>query len=235
MSRRHPVGSETVVRTRVWGYGGAGASGAYYEDTNFRATAKDGIVESGKGPLVLLYGPRDTEATVGVYYYMWGLGRMFSKALDKVTRVEKSKDGLLVVSALGRNAYQDNGRWELEIEPAAAWMVRKARFFFLSKQQDTSPEPDQLSTTMTNSGTVWSGSYCIPKEAAVNLFAHVSEQNTRQYTFDPVVEKFDEKLYVDVQQAVTHNKAPNLTLDDARVSPPTFTQPNRSKPESTQH
>ena len=133
----------------MYGPGSGGTEGTtrreqYYEDTNFRATAKDGIIESGKGPIVVLYGPRDRQATVGVYYYMWALGRMFSKALDKVTRVEKSKDGLLVVSALGRNASQNNGRWELEIEPAAAWMVRKARFFFLSKQQDTSPEPDQL-------------------------------------------------------------------------------------------
>ena len=121
-----PVGSETVVRTRDWGYGGDDASGEYYQDTNFRATAKDEITETGKGPMVVLYRPRDRQATVGVYYYVWALGRMFSKELDKVTQVEKSKDGLLVVSARGRNAvWQNNGRWELEIEPDAAWMVRK--------------------------------------------------------------------------------------------------------------
>ena len=182
--------------------------------------------------MVVLYGPRDRQATVGVYYYMWALGRMFSKELDKVTRVEKSKDGLIVVSARGRNPLyehdvnQGNGRWELEIEPAAAWMVRKARYY-------PSGEPDQLYTKMTNSGTVWFGSYCIPEEAAVNLFANASERNTRQFTFDPVVEKFDEKLYSDVQQAVAHNKEPNLKLDDERVSPATFTEPNRPKPPVT--
>ena len=30
------VGSEMVVRTRAWGYGGNDASGSYYQDTNFR-------------------------------------------------------------------------------------------------------------------------------------------------------------------------------------------------------
>ena len=228
------AGSEMVVRTRDWGYGGNDASGLYFQDTNFRVTAKNETTETGKGPMVVLYGPRARHATIGVYDYMWALGRMFSKELDKVTRVERSKDGLIVVSARGRNPVyehdvnQGNGRWELDIEPAAAWMVRKARYY-------PSGEPDQVYTKMTNSGTVWSGSYCIPKEAAVNLFANDSERNTRQFTFDPVVEKFDEKLYGDVQQAVTHNKESNLKLDDNRVSPRTFTEPNRTKPERTGH
>ena len=122
------VGSEMVVRTRQWGYGGNDVAGAYYQDTNFRVTAKNETTETGKGPMVVLYGPRDRHAAVGVYYYMWALGRMFSKELDKVTRVEKSKDGLIVVSARGKNAvWQNNGRWELEIEPNAAWMVARER------------------------------------------------------------------------------------------------------------
>jgi hypothetical protein len=105
------VGSETAIRTRDWGYGGNDASGEYYQDTHFHVTPKDEVTEKGKGPMVVLYGPRHRQGAVGVRLYMWALGRMFSKELDKVTRVEKSKGGLLVVSARGRNAvWQNNGR-----------------------------------------------------------------------------------------------------------------------------
>ena len=157
------------------------------------------------------------------------LGRMFSKELDKVTRVEKSKDGLIVVSARGKNAvWQNNGRWELEIEPNAAWMVRKVRYY---APHYVDGKRECLYVEMTNSGTVRSGSYCIPKKATINIFAVVGKENARRMTFDPVVGKFDEKLYSDVQQAVAHNKEPNLKLDDERVSPRTFTEPNRPKPE----
>jgi hypothetical protein len=219
-----------VVRTRVWGYGGNDASGEYYQDTNFRVTAKNKTTETGKGPTVVLYGPRARQATVGVYYYMWALGRMFSKELDKVTRVEKSKDGLLVASALGKNAvWQNKGRWELEIEPEAAWMVRKARYY---ARDYVDGKRECLYVEMTNSGTLRSGSYCIPKKATINIYAVAGKEHARQLTFDPLVGKFDEKLYGDVQQAVAHNKEPNLKLDDQRVSPPTFTEPNRPKPKA---
>jgi hypothetical protein len=97
---------------------------------------------------------------------------------------------------------------------------------------------------MTNSGTVWSGPYCIPKEAVINCegpIAKKSETNlrrkteTKRLTFDPVVGKFDEKLYSAVRQAVGYNKEPTLTVFDNRVSPETVTEPNRPKPERTQH
>jgi hypothetical protein len=74
-----------------------------------------------------------------------------------------------------------------------------------------------------------------PKRQADRGLLPVGKESARRLTFDPVVEKFDEKLYSDVQQAVAHNKEPTLKLDDQRVSPPTFTEPNRFKPEPGQH
>ena len=85
---------------------------------------------------------------------------------------------------------------------------------------------------MTNSGTVRSGPYCIPKVASINSTGPIGNKiETHRLTFDPVVGKFDEKLYSTVRQAVGYNKNPGLIVDDQRVSPPTWTQPNRPKPE----
>jgi hypothetical protein len=74
-------------------------------------------------------------------------------------------------------------------------MVRKARYY---AQDYVDDKRECLYTEMTNSGAVWSGSYCIPKEATINLFANVTKENARRLMFDPLVGKFDEKLYSDV-------------------------------------
>jgi hypothetical protein len=59
---------------------------------------------------------------------------------------------------------------------------------------------------MTNSGTVWSGPYCIPKEANINCFGSINGVETERLTFDPMVGKFGEKLYSTVRQAVQMRK-----------------------------
>lgn len=220
-------GLPTWIRTRRWGYWGHDLSGHYYEDTLFEVTPKDEATVRAKGLKVCVHGPRDIGPTPSKYGFLWAFGRTFSKQLDKVTRVEQSKDGLLVVSALGRGHGHTNGRWELDIDPDAAWMVRKARFY-------SNAQPERLVTEMTNSGTVWSGSYCIPKEAKINCFRPIGAVETKHLTFDPVVGSFDERLYSTVQQAVVHNKEPRLEVHDYRVSPKTVTQPNRPKPEGAQ-
>ena len=101
-----------------WGHGGERSlSGEYYQDTNFDVTPKNEATEKGKGNMVVLYRPTDTHVTAK-YYYVWAMGRMFPNELDKVNRVEKSKEGLLVVSARGKNAvWQNNGRWNSRSSP----------------------------------------------------------------------------------------------------------------------
>jgi hypothetical protein len=226
------------IRTKTWGYWGQDLSGYYFEDTLFDANPEGKETQGGKWLHTSLWGPRDARINLSKYVFPYGLGRFFSKDLVKITRVEKRNDGLLVVSALGRTSRItmvpfSSGRWELEIEPTAAWIVRKARF-------DTDAQPQStwagVWTEMTNSGTVWSGPYCIPKEAVINCEGPITKKiETKRLTFDPVVGKFDEKLYSTVRQAVGYNKEPTLTVFDNRVSPETVTEPNRPKPERTQH
>lgn len=222
------------IRTKIWGYWGPDFSGDYFEDTNFDVSPNGKETEKGMQPIAVLYRPNDNRDNLSKYVFPYALGRLFSKDLKKITRVEKSKHGLLVVSALGSDARLtqvpfSTGRWELEIDPAADWIVCKARFYSNAQPQSTWAG---VWTEMTNSGTVWSGPYCIPKEATINCDGSLAKKIlTHRLTFDPVVGKFDEKLYSKVQQAVGYNKNPGLIVDDQRVSPPMWTQPNRPKPE----
>lgn len=217
-----------AIRTRQWGYWGDDVSGTHYEDTELRLLPTGEIEEKGTNRDSLLFGPTAAGPIVPKRYILWSLGRFFSKQLDKVTRVEKGPDGRLVVSALGEQSPGYKGRWELEIEPAAAWMVRAARFYW-------DEDPKRMRAEMKNDGTVWSGPHCIPKEAACNYWGSLDSgiHGAVQITFEPVVEPFDEKLYGDARQAVVDNKTPELTIMDHRVSPIRSYEPNKPEPEHT--
>jgi hypothetical protein len=213
------------VRTKQWGYWGQDLSGNHYEDTVIAVTPAGEVTETEAMHNSSLFAPRDEGPVAFRRATLWSLGRFFSGHLVKVTRVEESKDGRLVLSATGNKGGQQNGRWELEVEPAAAWMVRKARFYWDSF-------PDRINVEMRNDGSVWSGPYCIPKEAVINQWGSIDDKRrdrTEKLTFDPAVERFDEQLYATTQQAVAQNKTPTLTLHDYRVSPPSISEPFRPK------
>jgi len=217
-----------TVRTQKWGYWGREACGNHYVDATLKVTPDGEVTQAGTLYNSSLFAPRDITPVADRSSYLWGLGRFFSERLDKVTHVEESEDGRLHVSALGNRHEGNNGTWELEIEPEAAWMVRKARFHPESK-------PDRIKAEMSNEGTVWSGSFCIPEKAWVDFFGPVEDMetvpttNTHHFTYDPVVEKFNEELYEQAEQTVLHGEQPKLTVTDERVSPSTITQPNLPK------
>ncbi len=210
------------VRIKRWGYWGAELKGHYYEDRCVAVTPTGEVTERSTVYNTSLFGVRDEGPIPTKRIALWSLGRFFSKQLDKVTRVEKTAEGRLVLSATGKKDDHDYGRWELEIEPAAAWMVRKARYY---REQYS----DKVSAEMTNEGTVWSGPHCVPKEAMCNYFGPIDGPETEKLTFEPVVLPFDEKMYIEARKAVLDNKEETLYVHDYRVTPPRTLQPNRPK------
>jgi hypothetical protein len=213
------------IRTRQWGYWGKDLSGNHYEDTVIAVAPTGEVTEKGKAYGSSVFGPNDVGPNAPKNIFLWSLGRFFSKHLNKVTQVKKSSDGRLSVSALGAQSEGYNGRWELEIEPDAAWMVRRARFYWDRK-------PETIHTEMNNTGIIWSGPCCIPKNAECNYWGPLDGADAVQITFEPTVEKFDEKLYSEAHEAVANNKRPTLKVHDFRVDPPVWSSPNT--PESTQ-
>jgi hypothetical protein len=211
----------TSVRTLQWGYWGEDLSGNHYEDTNIEVAADGRSREIGKMYNSSLHGPRDVGPNLLKRTLLWSQGRFFSKWLDQITEVREQGDGRITVTAVGRRGEGTPGRWELEVQPGTAWMVRHARFYALAK-------PDVVKCEMSNSGTAWSGAHCIPEKARFNYVGPLTDTRwpADELTFDPVVEKFDEKLYADTQQAVANNQTPTLTIHDYRVSPPRIFEPN---------
>jgi hypothetical protein len=212
-----------TIRTRQWGYWGDDLSGEHNEDMRIDVSP-DGTLTEGRRKMhnSMVFGPKSLGPIAPKQFILWSLGRFFSKHLDKVDKIENSTSGHLLVSASGRLRDGKLGRWELEIEPAAAWMVRKARFY-----EDRTP--NRIGAEMKNEGTVWSGLHCIPKKAATNYWGSVEGVDTERITFEPVVETFDEALYAETQQAVAYNQNPALTIFDHRATPPVVTEPNRPK------
>ena len=214
-----------AMRISEYGYWGDEACGNHYQDASLKVMPDGQVTQVGTLHDTSLYPPADVSSLAQMRSFQWGLGRFFSANIEKVERVEKSADGHLLVTALGSRYQGDPGRWELEVEPAAAWMVRRAKFYRAS-------EPTGVAAEMTNEGTTWSGSFCIPKEAQVNFFGPIQDTksirqtSTQQITFPTVVDNFDEVLYERCRREVLHNTQPKLTVTDERVTPPTITHPN---------
>ena len=221
-------GSQVLsIATRDWGYWGADCSGEFVEDTIMKVSPANEIEEVGKGHNSTLYGPKDAGPNIPKRTILWSLGRFYSGLLDEITDVRQSASGRITVSALGKRDAVAPGRWELEIEPAAAWMVREARHY-------GDANPKVIDCEMKNSGTAWSGAYCIPQEALFNYLGPISGGKgildlilTSELTFDPVIGKFDEELYDSAKQAVTKDRPSNLTIFDYRVSPPLIFEPDK--------
>lgn len=221
-------GMPVTVRLREWGYWGEEASGQHYVDACVEIAPNGKATRLGTMYNSAVSSPRSISWVGALHSFQWSLGRFFSERLDKITSVEKAPDGRLRVSALGSEYKGSNARWELEIEPSAAWMVRRARFYGRS---------GRIRAEMVNEGTIWSGPFCIPERARINPYGpivnidnEVPNTNTGSQTkcleFQTAAGGFDEDLYKQAEQALLHCKEEKFTMTDERVSPTITTQPN---------
>jgi hypothetical protein len=212
------------VLSKQWGYWGDDVSGQQSTRTAIRLSPDDQVEEVGTIYDVRLFGPRDAGPNVPKYATLWSLGRFYSKNIDTVTSVQQEEGSRLKVSAEGRKGGGQRGRWELVIDPDAAWMVREAKFY-------SADNPDRVSCQMTNTGTVWCGMYCVPEKAAFNYGGEVTDEcrakgEVEDLTFAPVVDGFDDSFYQTAKRAVTEDRPPNLTIQDFRRDPPLIFQPD---------
>jgi hypothetical protein len=184
------------LRMTWWAYWGKEFCGLHDEDTLFKVSPADEVVELSKAQSTTLFPPDDRGLGLFRGAICWSMGRFYAKFITTVSSVRKLENGQLAISALGNDGSDRPGRWELIIDPAASWMVREARFY-------TPLEPEQLDFEMTSTGTEKVGEMHLPKTVRVQLFAG-DALGTPIYTltFNPHLERFDEPLYARAQAAM---------------------------------
>ncbi len=217
-----------IIRNKEWGYWGSDLSGRHYEDRVFNLRLGGKLTETGTMYNSSLSGPKESNALRKVM--LLSLGRFFSAHIDKVKQEEPGPDQRIVMDALGSKSEGVSGRWRLELDPAAAWMVRKAEFW-------SDAFPDRKLTEMRTSGTAWFGSRCIPTAAEINYLGALDGEGSQRQIFGPhrltfskLTETFDDELYETCRKTVSANRNESLTVHDHRVDPATITEPNRLRP-----
>ena len=88
------------------------------------------------------------------------VGRGYAKHIESITSVEALANGRLSVKAKGKPFYARATKWELVVEPAAAYLVRSATYY-VDDSERTIEKPRYVITT---SGLHWFGSLALPEK-----------------------------------------------------------------------
>ncbi|HUT30133.1 MAG TPA: hypothetical protein VMX13_10105 [Sedimentisphaerales bacterium] len=155
-------------------------------DVTFRPNSEGELVASSddKGSVILF--PSDSRTLELVKWKKMSiLGRGFARYIDELTSVADLADG--TQQFVGSGTFLTfKGSWEIIVDPAAAYMVRRAVF---SAERSGNPVVE-----VSTSGTKWFGDRCIP-------------ENSLWIQYDTP----DEKVEIPVScQSITGE--PNLTL-----------------------
>ncbi|GIW93606.1 MAG: hypothetical protein KatS3mg110_1647 [Pirellulaceae bacterium] len=133
-------------------------------------------------------------------------GRGFSVFVDVFEEVSSTPDGKgLMVKAVGRFSSKDiTGRWELVLDPDAAYMVRKAEFH--------NPHFDKPYVVMENFDIQRSGDCFFPRRGKFV----VGGDEVWEVWYEEVALEKDEPLYQEVRGYLTGN-VPNSLVTDRRT------------------
>lgn len=126
---------EVSVREKVITLFEESLSSQAMTDTFYSVTPAHEVTQTFQSTILSRCAPDASTLVLPLRRVFWSLGRGFGEFLDEVTRVERSADGLIKVAATGVFDRGDPGRWELEIDPRASYIVRAARFYATGASQ----------------------------------------------------------------------------------------------------
>jgi hypothetical protein len=141
---------------------------------------------------------------------LWSIGRGYAEHLAQITRVAPLDNGLLSVTAEGTDvSYRPGARWELAVDPDAAYMVRDAKLYRAGENQPF--------LTVHNSGTKWQGSRCVPEQT--RLYAPFSGNRTTNHSSETLSDHADE-AFLDHAARIMQSPYPVHTdVHDRRMAP----------------
>jgi len=145
---------------------------------------------------------------------LWSIGRGYSKHIHSIDNICEDANGFLAVTAYGTNVSgRDGTKWELLIDPHAAYMIRSARMYDGRHENPT--------ISLTNSGLKWFGNLCIPEATTwIDRYSTPREMliETEAASFQPDLEFYERvatmleppyPLHTDI---VDHSAKPPLTM-----------------------
>jgi hypothetical protein len=169
----------------------------------------DGAKETGQSTLLSLFAPDAGDLALPPKQALWTAGRGFAPFLLEITSVRALPDGLLAVSARGKESPSDVGTWELCIDPAASYLVRQARF-----TEDRAPRPF---CEMSNSGLRTEGPCFYPERATWTI--NLGRSRATEITFTSAKLEADQDLLARAEKMVAEPYPPNALIMDYRTSP----------------
>jgi len=181
-------------------------------DTYYAVLPDNTVQEEGATGILSFTKPDSRELCLPVEQAMWVAGRGYSPFLRKVLDVKTLAGGRLALKADGFVEPGDRGYWELEVEPAASYMVRAARYF---SEGATSPFLD-----IANSGLGVEENCHYPKQGTFKLSLAGLGQ-AHEVSFESARLKTDDALLAAARETFGESYPPNCVVSDYRTEPAT--------------
>jgi len=148
--------------------------------------------------------PDAPDLTLQYKKIMWSSGRGVSSYIDQVIGVDKSPEGRLLVQAEGFESQVNPGKWELEIEPTADYMIRKGRFTRLK---------GDVNFEFTNQGVRKAEGLLCPASAKWTQYLG-SEESVTEIRYDEASLSLDKDILAKARAAVEDRSRPNTMVLD---------------------
>jgi hypothetical protein len=181
-------------------------------DTVFRVSPDSTARELSKAHVVQLRHPDAPEMTLPILKAFWGLGRMYTQHLDEITAVAKDESGLLHVTAGGHVDKGNLGTWQLIVDPAAAYLVRKASYVPAGSEE--------LLFETENEGVKWSGGVCVAASASWRQTFPEPSSAPHQLVFNNAAPEVRQSLLLEAENSMKEPYPPNTIFMDDRAVPP---------------
>ena len=141
--------------------------------------------EEEAAPIVEYRQPSDRTRFIEYTSVIWSTGRGFADHLKKISELKKDESGLVHFTAHGNFSSNNDGLWEMVVDPKSGYLVRSAVF-----TRNGHESPGFICTTI---GTKWLDDYSVAKEARMSSWdkSKITTTQTLQSKLQPDAELFD--------------------------------------------
>lgn len=203
---------EVSVREKVVTLFDENVSAQTITDTFYSVTPAHEVKQTFQSTILSRCAPEASTLVLPLRRTLWSLGRGYADFLEEVTAVEQLADGLVKISATGIFDRGDPGRWELEVDPKASYLVRRAFFY--------APNAKRPCVSMTNSDVRLNENCQYPGKATF-VFNVAGLEQSHHFTFAEARLDARHAYFKMAKEMVDGPLPPNCIVNDYRTEPRT--------------